>query len=67
MNYMMDKINLLENKDAIIDEADKIVKKLIENNKLDNSEKLMAIELAMAKLNYQLYHISGDNTEEMPE
>ena len=67
MNYMMDKINLLENKDAIIDEADKIVKELVENNKLDNSEKLMAIELAMAKLNYNLYHISGDSTEEMPQ
>ncbi len=67
MNYMMDKINLLENKEAIIDEADKIVKELVENNKLDNSEKLMTIELAMAKLNYNLYHISGDNIEEMPD
>ena len=37
------------------------------NEKLDKSEKLMTIELAMAKLNYELYNISGDSKEEMPE
>lgn len=58
---MLDKINLLENKDEIIGGADKIVKFLQENDKLDNSEKLMAIELAVAQLNYELYHISGDS------
>ena len=30
------------------------------DEKLDNSEKLMTIELAMAKLNYDLYNVSGD-------
>lgn len=31
MNYMMDKINLLENKDAIIEGAEEIVKLLLSN------------------------------------
>lgn len=60
MNYMLDKINLLENKDSIIKSADKIVEMLKSDEKLDDSEKLMAIELAVAKLNYDLYNISGD-------
>jgi len=60
MNYMLDKINLLENKDEIIHRANEIVDKLKQNDKLDNSEKLMTIELAVAKLNYELYNISGD-------
>ena len=60
MNYMLDKINLLENKDEIINTAKELVKKLEENKNLDDSEKLMTIELAVAQLNYDLYHISGD-------
>ena len=60
MNYMLDKINLLENKDEIINMAKEIVKILEENKNLDDSEKLMTIELAVAQLNYDLYHISGD-------
>lgn len=60
MNYMLDKINLLENKEEIIQSAGKIVELLKENKRLDNSEKLMTIELAVAQLNYELYHISGD-------
>ena len=60
MNYMLDKIKLLKNKDEIINSAEKVVKELIDNQKLDNSEKLMTIELAIAKLNYILYNISGD-------
>lgn len=67
MNYMMDKINLLENKNTIIEGANEIVQLLIENKKLDDSEKLMTIELALAKLNYELYHISGDADDEMPK
>jgi len=61
MNYMLDKINLLENKDEIIKVADKIFNLLISDKNLNDSEKLMTIELAMAKINYELYHISGDN------
>ena len=59
MNYMLDKINILENKDAILNGADEIVTSLLDNEKLDKSEKLMTIELAMAKLNYgsELYQI----------
>lgn len=60
MNYMLDKINLLENKDNIIEVAEKIVEMLKNNENLDDSEKLMTIELAVAKLNYDLYNISGD-------
>ena len=65
MNYMLDKINVLDNKDAILNGAEEIVNSLIENKNLDKSEKLMTIELAMAKLNYKLYNISGDNNEKM--
>lgn len=61
MNYMLDKINLLENKDEIINVADEIFRLLIDDKNLNDSERLMAIELAMAKVNYELYHISGDN------
>ena len=57
---MLDKINLLENKDEIINTAKEIVEKLEKNKNLDDSEKLMTIELAVAQLNYDLYHISGD-------
>ena len=57
---MLDKINLLENKDEIINTAKEIVEKLEKNRNLDDSEKLMTIELAVAQLNYDLYHISGD-------
>ena len=60
MNYMLDKINLLENKDSIINSAEKIVEMLKNDKNLNDSEKLMAIELAVAKLNYDLYNISGD-------
>lgn len=61
MNYMMDKINLHKNKDEIIKVADEIVKLLEEDDNLDDSERLMTIELAVARINYDLYHISGDN------
>lgn len=57
---MLDKINLLENKESIIEAADKIVEMLSKNKELNDSERLMAIELAVAKLNYELYNISGD-------
>ena len=67
MNYMLDKIELLENKEAILNGAEEIINSLLENEKLDKSEKLMTIELAMAKLNYELYNISGDSKEEMPK
>lgn len=60
MNYMLEKINLLENKDSIIRAADKIVESLRNDDDFDNSEKLLVIELAVAKLNYELYQISGD-------
>ena len=61
MNYMMDKIVLHKNKEEIMKVADELIKVLMDDEKLDNSEKLMTIELAVARLNYDLYHISGDN------
>ncbi len=61
MNYMLDKINVLEKKEVIISSAKKIVKMLKDDEKLNDSEKLMSIELALAFLNYDLYKISGDN------
>ena len=63
MNYMLDKINVLEKKDEIISSAKKIVKMLKDDNNLNDSEKLMSIELALAFLNYDLYKISGDNKQ----
>ncbi len=63
MNYMLDKINLLDNKDSIINTANDIVKLLQTNDNLTDSEKIMTIELAMAQLNYDLYKISGDKEE----
>lgn len=60
---MMDKINLHKNKDEIIKIAEEIVRLLEDDEKLDNSEKLMTIELAVARINYDLYHISGDSDE----
>lgn len=64
MNYMLDKINLLDNKDEIIKSTDEIVDLLKNNEKLNDSEKLMAIELAVCKLNYELYNISGDQADQ---
>ena len=49
MNYMMDKINLHKNKDEIIKVANEIVNLLKSDEKLDSSEKLMTIELAVPK------------------
>ncbi len=60
MNYMMDKINVYKNKDKIIKGSEEIVKLLMEMKDVTDSERLMIIELAMAKLNYELYKISGD-------
>ncbi len=60
MNYMMDKIVLHKNKEEIIKVADELIKVLMDDDKLDNSEKIMTIELAMTKLNYDLYKVSGD-------
>ena len=40
MNYMLDKINVLEKKDEIISSAKKIVKMLKDDNNLNDSEKL---------------------------
>lgn len=61
MNYMMDKINLHPNKEKIIEKANQIIEILKECDELDDSEKIMTIELAVAQLNYDLYKISGDN------
>ena len=58
---MMDKINIHPKKEEIIKVANEILKLLKENKMLDDSEKLMTIELAIAQLNYDLYKISGDN------
>lgn len=60
MNYMLDKINLLEKKDEIKNASLEIVNLLKENKNLNDSEKLMTIELAVCQLNYDLYNISGD-------
>lgn len=61
MKYMMDKIEVHEKKDEIIASAKIIVEGLKENSNLNDSEKLMSIELALALLNYDLYKISGDS------
>lgn len=60
MNYMLDKINTYENGEKIKEMASKIVKLLKNCENLNDSERLMTIELAVCKLNYELYGISGD-------
>ena len=60
MKYMLDKIEVHHKKEEIIKTSNEILNLLKENNNLDNSEKLMTIELAVAQLNYDLYKISGD-------
>ena len=67
MNYMLDmldKINVFENKEAILQGAEEIVNSLLENEKLDKSEKLMTIELAMTQLNYKLYNVNKERKKE---
>lgn len=61
MNYMLDKINLLENKDNIIKIANEVYKLIKDNKNLNDSEKLMTIELAEAILNNDLYDTSKKN------
>lgn len=61
MKYMMEKIEVYPKKEEIIKVSNEILKLLKENGNLDDSEKLMTIELAVAQLNYDLYKISGDN------
>lgn len=63
MKYMMEKIDVHPKKEEIIKTSNEILKLLKENKNLDDSEKLMTIELAIAQLNYDLYKISGDNEE----
>ena len=63
MKYMMEKIEVHKNKNEIIKVSNAILKLLKDNKNLDNSEKLMTIELAVAQLNYDLYKISGDNKD----
>ena len=61
MKYMLDKVEVHENKEEIIKTSNAIIKCLKDNKKLNASEMLMTIELALAQLNYDLYKISGDN------
>ena len=61
MKYMMEKIEVHPNKENIIKKANEIIKLLKECEELDDSEKIMTIELAVAQLNYDLYKINGDN------
>ena len=58
MDYMVDKINLHSNKDEIVNMANKVVKMIKEDKKLDDSEKRMTMELANALLNKNLYKSS---------
>ena len=67
MNYMLDmldKINVLENKEAILQGAEEIVNSLLEKEKSDKSEKWMTIELAMTQLNYKLYNVNKERKKE---
>ena len=61
MKYMLDKVEVHENKEEIIKTSNAIIKCLKDNKNLNESEMLMTIELALAQLNYDLYKISGDN------
>ena len=55
--------NNFKNTKQVVKELEKVIDAefiILPDKKLDNSEKLMTIELAMAKLNYDLYNVSGD-------
>ena len=65
MKYMLDKVEVHENKEEIIKTSNAIIKCLKDNKKLNASEMLMTIELALAQLNYDLYKISGDNDKQL--
>ena len=57
---MIDKLEVYPKKEEIKKVSNMILKLLKENNELNDSEKLMTIELAVCQLNYDLYGISGD-------
>lgn len=60
MNYMIDKIKLLPNCKEIFKTAEKVTNEINNNKNLNSSEKILVIELAVAKLNNILYNVSGD-------
>ena len=55
MDYMLDKIKVHPKGDEIIKVAYDIVREIEENDKFDDSEKLLVIDLIVAKTNYDLF------------
>ena len=63
MNYMLDKLKVHPNGEKIIDVAYDIVDKIKEDERFNDSEKLLIVDLILAKINYDLFKISGDKSE----
>ena len=63
MNYMLDKLKVHPNGEKIIDMAYDIVDKIKEDERFNDSEKLLIVDLILAKINYDLFKISGDKSE----
>lgn len=63
MDYMLDKIKIHPKGDEIIKTAYDIVREIEENEKFDDSEKLLVIDLIVAKINYDLFRNNKKKSE----
>lgn len=63
MDYMLDKIKIHPKGDEIIKVAYDIVREIEENEKFDDSEKLLVIDLIVAKINYDLFKNNKGKSE----
>ena len=60
---MLDKIKIHPKGDEIIKVAYDIVREIEENEKFDDSEKLLVIDLIVAKINYDLFKNNKKKSE----
>lgn len=63
MNYMLDKIKIHPKGEEIIKTAYEIAEQIKKDEKFNDSEKLLVVDLVLAKINYDLFKISGDKSE----
>ena len=61
MNYMLDKLKLHPKGEEIIKVAFEIAEKIENDDRFLNNEKLLLMDMIVAKINYYLYKISGDS------
>lgn len=61
MNYMLDKLKLHPKGEEIIKVAFEIAEKIESDDRFLANEKLLLMDMIVAKINYDLYKISGDS------